>query len=64
MELFELVIRSKACRNAVKFNNELENGFIKNILFKALIEDIIILLIFQLVLYKPKLNSEIDLLSI
>ena len=34
LEPFDLVIRSKACRNAVKFNDELENGFIKNMIIE------------------------------
>ena len=34
LEPFDLVIKSKACRNAVKFNDELENGFIKNMIIE------------------------------
>lgn len=31
---FEFVIKSKACRNAVKFNDELDNNFIKKMIYE------------------------------
>ena len=34
LEPFDLVIKSKACRNAVKFNDELENNFIKKMIYE------------------------------
>ena len=32
LEPFDLVIKSKACRNAIKFNDELDRNFIKNMI--------------------------------
>ncbi len=34
LEPFDSVIKSKACRNAVKFNDELENKFMKNMIYE------------------------------
>jgi DNA mismatch repair protein MLH3 len=34
LEPFDLVIKSKACRNAVKFNDELDRNFIKNMIYE------------------------------
>ena len=34
LEPFDLIIKSKACRNAVKFNDELDKIFIKNLIYE------------------------------
>ena len=34
LEPFDLVIKSKACRNAVKFNDELDKKFMKNMIYE------------------------------
>ena len=34
LDPFDLVIKSKACRNAVKFNDELDKNFIKNMIYE------------------------------
>ena len=34
LEPFDSIIKSKACRNAVKFNDELENNFIKKMIYE------------------------------